>query len=95
MCHYSVIKNKKKNLSDGNVKMGIVTGCRWHMYIKLRRKEKKDLAEQQSLLANADLTRPVSTVAWQQSLVCSADGVKEIGCVNPKLDLCSKAIRYL
>lgn len=84
---------KQDNLSDVNVKMGIVTACRWHMNIKLRRKEKKDLAEQQSLLANADFTSPVSTVAWQHSLVCSADRVREMGCMNPKLDLRSEAIR--
>ncbi len=38
---------EQDNLSDINVKMGIVTARRWHMKIKLRRKE-KDLAEQES-----------------------------------------------
>lgn len=65
-----------------------------HEY-QVEKKRKKDLAEQQSRLANADFTSPVSTVAWQHSLVCSADRVREMGCMNPKLDLSSEAIRSL
>lgn len=44
-----------------------------HEYQVEKKGGKKDLAERQSLLASAHFTSPASAVAWQHSLVCSAN----------------------